>query len=209
MLRVPPLDPSPAEGHPVSIDFADPRNAGARSAGATILQIVPALREDAAARAAVNVAHVLLEAGARAIVAAERRPACPELRSFGGRMGAVRNETRQSAQLVRSNARMLERLIAYERVDIVHAHNAGGGVERARRGGAAGVSGSSPRSRTGRCWATGRRRSISGALVPGDRIIAPSIYAANAGDRALQACRPSASPSFRAASTPLSSIRRP
>src|SRR5437016_14435676 len=53
-------------------------------AGATILQIVPALYEEPSCRAAVNVAFALLQAGARALVAADDGPLVGELRAFGG-----------------------------------------------------------------------------------------------------------------------------
>src|SRR6266851_3614308 len=53
-------------------------------AGATILQIVPALREEPVARTAVNVAYALLQSGARALIAAEEGPLVSELKAFGG-----------------------------------------------------------------------------------------------------------------------------
>ena len=54
-------------------------------AGATILQIVPALRDDPAAHAAVDIAlHACCRAGARAIVAGDGGPLVGELRAFGG-----------------------------------------------------------------------------------------------------------------------------
>ena len=43
-------------------------------ASATVLQIVPALREEPVARAALNVASALVQSGARALVAAEDGP---------------------------------------------------------------------------------------------------------------------------------------
>ena len=49
-------------------------------AGATILQIVPALREEPVARTAVNVAYALLQLGARALIAAVDGPLVDELR---------------------------------------------------------------------------------------------------------------------------------
>ncbi len=49
-------------------------------AGATILQIVPALREEPVARTAMNVAYALLQSGARALIAAEDGPLADELR---------------------------------------------------------------------------------------------------------------------------------
>ena len=52
--------------------------------GATVLQILPALDETPAARAAVDVAVALLRSGARVIVAAEDGPLNSELQGLGG-----------------------------------------------------------------------------------------------------------------------------
>jgi glycosyltransferase involved in cell wall biosynthesis len=145
-------------------------------AGATILQIVPALREEPSARAAVNVAFALLQAGARALVAAADGPLVGELRSFGGEWVELPNETVNPLRL-RRNARALESLIAAERVDIVHAQSAGGAwsarVAASRI--AVWLVTTLPDAPTvGRRWPA----SVSAALAQGDRIISPSIYAA-------------------------------
>ncbi len=50
----------------VSNGYGDTQEAARTLAGATILQIVPALREEPVARTALNVAHALLQSGARA-----------------------------------------------------------------------------------------------------------------------------------------------
>jgi len=145
-------------------------------AGATILQIVPALREEPRARAAVNIAYSLLQAGARAFVGAEDGPLAGELRAFGGEWIALTDSAVNLLRL-RQNARRLEELIASERVDIVHAQSAGAAWS-------ARVAASQipvwlvttlpdvppPKSRL--------RAPFLGALAQGDRIIAPSIYAA-------------------------------
>ena len=94
-------------------------------AGATVLQIVPALREEPAARTALNVAAALREIGARALVAAEDGPLVAELTGSGGEWVPLVNATVNPFQLRRS-ARTLQRLIASERIDIVHAQSAGG-----------------------------------------------------------------------------------
>jgi len=94
-------------------------------AAATVLQIVPALREEPVARTALNVAAALREIGARAIVAAEDGPLVAELTGSGGEWVPLVNATINPFQLRRS-ARTLERLIASERIDIVHAQSAGG-----------------------------------------------------------------------------------
>lgn len=94
-------------------------------AGATVLQIVPALREGPVARAALNVATALRRAGARALVAAEDGPLVAELTACGGEWVALVNATINPFRL-RKSARALERLIAAERIDIVHAQSIGG-----------------------------------------------------------------------------------
>ena len=63
---------------------ADLRNKPRSLAGATILQLVPALRDDPAGHAAVDIALTLLQSGARAIVAGDGGPLVGELRAFGG-----------------------------------------------------------------------------------------------------------------------------
>jgi glycosyltransferase involved in cell wall biosynthesis len=94
-------------------------------AGATILQIVPALREEPVARTALDVAATLRQAGARALVAAEEGPLVAELTASGGEWVPLVNATVNPFQLRRS-ARALQRLIASERIDIVHAQSVGG-----------------------------------------------------------------------------------
>jgi len=94
-------------------------------AGATILQIVPALREEPVARTALDVAAALRQAGARALVAAEEGPLVAELTASGGEWVPLVNATVNPFRLRRS-ARTLQRLIASERIDIVHAQSAGG-----------------------------------------------------------------------------------
>ncbi len=94
-------------------------------AGATILQLVPALRDDPAGHAAVDIALTLLQSGARAIVAGDGGPLVGELRAFGGEWLPMRNETFNPLR-IRSNAHQITNLIAGERIDIVHAQSAGG-----------------------------------------------------------------------------------
>jgi glycosyltransferase involved in cell wall biosynthesis len=93
-------------------------------AGATILQIVPALRDDSAGRTTVNVAYALLQAGARALVAADGGPLVEELQSFGGEYLALPDAAANPLK-IRRNAGVLEEIIGRERVDVVHARSAG------------------------------------------------------------------------------------
>jgi glycosyltransferase involved in cell wall biosynthesis len=94
-------------------------------AGATVLQIVPALREEPVARTALDVAAALRQAGARALVAGEDGPLVAELTASGGEWIPLVNATVNPFRL-RKSARTLERLITSERIDIVHAQSAGG-----------------------------------------------------------------------------------
>src|SRR4030095_9183591 len=110
---------------PVSNGFGDTHVSPRTLAGATILQIVPALREEAVARTAWIVARALLQSGARALVAAEDGPLVAELKAFGGEWVPLVNATVNPFKL-RSAARKLEQLIASHRVDIVHAQSIGG-----------------------------------------------------------------------------------
>ncbi|MBI3434330.1 MAG: glycosyltransferase family 4 protein [Proteobacteria bacterium] len=104
-------------------------------AGATVLQMLPALRDDPTVIDALNVVMALLRAGARPIVAAASGPLVSELRSMGcdfleldgGRAHGLRQrrQVRQIASLIRS-----------ENVDVVHGHGslASWGAVRAAAG---------------------------------------------------------------------------
>lgn len=91
--------------------------------GATILQLVPALRDDPAGNAAVEIARTLSAAGARAIVAGDGGPLVGALRSFGAEWLPMKAGS-FNPFTIGSNARTLGKLIAAERVDIVHAQHA-------------------------------------------------------------------------------------
>jgi glycosyltransferase involved in cell wall biosynthesis len=158
-------------------DWQDNRTAPPRTlAGATILQIVPSLRDEPAARSAVNVARILLQAGARALIAAADGPLVNELTSAGAEWIPLTSETVNPFRL-RRNAHVIERLIEAERIDIVHAYNAGAAFSA--RLAAARIAvwlvTSLPDVPTA---LRGRRGRLAAALTEGDRIIAPSNYAA-------------------------------
>src|SRR5882757_11588279 len=86
--------------------------------GATVLQILPALTETPAARAAVDVAVALLRSGARVIVGAEDGPLNTELQGLGGEWVRLVTDTTNPISLSR-NARAVAQLVATERVDLV------------------------------------------------------------------------------------------
>jgi glycosyltransferase involved in cell wall biosynthesis len=105
-------------------DVAGARMLPRTLAGATVLQIIPALRESPVARATIDIAQALVRAGARAIVAAERGPLVNEIKSFGAEWLPFASTTVNPFR-IRRNADRLETFVADERVDIVHAKSAG------------------------------------------------------------------------------------
>jgi glycosyltransferase involved in cell wall biosynthesis len=154
----------------------DDRTVPRRSlAGATILRIVPRLREEPAGRNAANVAHVLLRAGARALIAGENGPLVAELTAAGAEWIEMPAASLNPMRL-RKNAQTLEHLISTERVDVVHAYDTGGAWSARLAASHAAV------------WlvttlpdvpAYSRAQArYARALTQADRIIAPSNYAA-------------------------------
>jgi glycosyltransferase involved in cell wall biosynthesis len=159
----------------VSDGFNDQAAPQRTLAGATILQIVPKLVEEPAARGAVNIAHVLLQAGARAMIAGEHGPLVNELTAAGGEWIPMISASVNPFRL-RRTAQQLEQMIGQDRIDIVHAYDAG-----------AAWSARIAASRMA-VWLvtslpdvpsyTGMRSRYASALAQGDRVIAPSDYAA-------------------------------
>lgn len=97
---------------------------GRTIAGATVLQIVPSLRESSVGHTTVNVARALVQAGARAIVASESGPLVEQLKSFGGEWMPYPGTTFNLLKL-RRNVEWLANLLMREPIDIVHAKSAG------------------------------------------------------------------------------------
>ena len=93
--------------------------------GATVLQILPALAETPAARAAVDRAVALLRSGARVIVAAEDGPLNSELQGLGGEWVRLVTDSDQSAQRRRATRAPSPTWSRTERVDLVHAVGVG------------------------------------------------------------------------------------
>ena len=143
--------------------------------GATVLQIVPALREEPVARTALDVAAALRQAGARALVGAEEGPLVGELRASGGEWVPLVNATLNPFRLRRS-ARAVERLIASERIDIVHAQSAGGAWIASLA--AARIPVRLVTTLLDVPPASGLRGYWAGALARGDWVITPSSFAA-------------------------------
>ena len=147
-------------------------------AGATILQIVPALRDDPAGHAALDIAQTLLQAGARALVAGDGGALVGSLRSFGGEWVPMIADTRNPLRL-RANGKTLRGLIQSERVDIIHAQCAGAAwsaLSAADRMPVWVVT-----SFHDRLWSPSWfSLKFMSALARGDRVIAPSSYVARA-----------------------------
>ena len=142
---------------------------------ATVLQIVPALREEPVARTALEVAAALRQAGARALVAAEEGPLVGELTASGGEWVPLVNAILNPFRLRRS-ARAVERLIASERIDIVHAQSAGGAWIASLA--AARIPVRLVTTLLDVPPASGLRGYWAGALARGDWVITPSNFAA-------------------------------
>jgi len=144
-------------------------------AGATILQTVPALREEPVARTAVDIARVLLQFGARALIAAEGGPLVNELNASGAEWIPLAADSLNPFRL-RANARAIEQLIA------ASGSTSCMRMARARRGARGAAAARSA------VWfvttlpdlpsTSGWHALYAGALARGDRIIAPSAFAA-------------------------------
>lgn len=147
-------------------------------AGATILQLVPALHDDPAGHAAVDIALTLLQSGARAIVAGDEGALVGKLCAFGGEWLPMTHDTIHPIR-IRKNARRIANLIADDRIDIVHAQSAGGAwsalaaIDRMP----VFLVTSFPDRVPARSWAGDWFRR---SLTRGDRIIAPSSYVSRA-----------------------------
>ncbi len=147
-------------------------------AGATILQLVPALRDDEPGRTALDSVRMLLQAGARAIVAGAGGPLAGALRSIGGEFLPMPNDTFNPLR-IHGNARRLSNLIASERIDIVHAHSAGAAwsaIAATHRMPVFLVT-SFPDRLPPNTWPDSLYRA---SLSRGDRVIAPSAYVSRA-----------------------------
>jgi glycosyltransferase involved in cell wall biosynthesis len=142
----------------------------------TILQIVPSLRDEPAARTAVETAIGLMQIGARTLVAGAPGPLAGKLQTAGGEWIPFVNDTMNPLKL-RRNANMLEKLISAERIDIIHAHGAGAARSAlwATAHSPVRLVSSLPDAPPPADWI---RSYFSGALMRADRIIASSSYCA-------------------------------
>ena len=108
----------------VSLDALSPfgRGANAPLAGRTILQIVPPLAAGGDERATLAVTAALAETGARALVATDSGELAGELQAIGGLFVRFPAATKNPLTMA-LNMRRLQRIIASERVDLVHARS--------------------------------------------------------------------------------------
>jgi glycosyltransferase involved in cell wall biosynthesis len=168
---------SPQAGSPrkgANLNIPRPRSL----TGATILQLVPALRDDPASHAAIDIALTLLQSGARAIIAGEGGPLVGELLAFGGEWLPMANDTINPLR-IRANTGKLAHLIASERIDIIHAQGAAAAWSaiRATKRMPVFLVTSFPDRLPQKSWPA---TLIGGALARGDRVIAPSTFVSRA-----------------------------
>ena len=189
----------------VSNGYGDTQVAPRTLAGATILQIVPALREEPVARTAVNVAHALLQCGRPRADRGRGRPAGRGAQGVRRRMDSARQRHHQSVQAAQQ-ARASRGADRAERIDIVHAQSIGGAWSASMAAAQIAVwlvttlPDVPPVVRAARVLGERAR-----ARRPRDRAVE---LRGRAGDGALRPAARAASPSSRAASTPPPSIRR-
>ncbi len=161
----------------MSVDALSPfgRAANAPLAGRTILQIVPPADAGGDERATLAVTAALAESGARALVASDSRGLAGELQAIGGLFvrfpAATKNPLAMSLGMLR-----LQRIIASERVDLVHARSrwAAWAAVRACRKARRPLVTSLPADGGGER----PRTSFETAVAEGDIVIAPSEFAA-------------------------------
>lgn len=161
----------------MSVADAPARGMARRLPGATVLQIVPALVDEPAARAAVNIASMLLRSGARAMVAGGPGMLVGQLQALGGEWLQFASASVNPFRL-RRNAHALTELVAGERIDIVHAY-CGPAAWSARTA----VQETGAWLVTSYAGAPAARRDLASlyqsALARGHRVIAESEYAAD------------------------------
>jgi len=161
----------------VNIDALSPfgRGANAPLAGRTILQIVPPVDAGGDERATLAVTAALAEAGARALVATDAGALASELQAIGGLHIRFPAATKNPLAMTLNMAR-LQRIIASERVDLVHARSrwaawtAVRACRKAKRPLVTSLHADGGRSPP--------RTSFETAVAEGDFVIAPSEFVA-------------------------------
>lgn len=147
-------------------------------AGRTVLQLAPGLDAAELDRPAVDVARALAEAGARPLVAAPAGPLVSELQACGGLWLEFPTRTKNPAAMALA-VRRLRKLMAAERIDLVHARSrpaAWVALAAARKTGTPLVT-SLGQVATERSTIRHRYDSV---MAKGDMVVASSDYAAAA-----------------------------
>ncbi|MGE8940920.1 glycosyltransferase family 4 protein [Leptospira interrogans] len=88
----------------------------------TILQIIPRLDIGGAERTTVEITEAIVTAGGRALVVAEGGRLVPQITQAGGEFIAMDAASKNPLTIL-GNARKLQRLIAQENVDLLHARS--------------------------------------------------------------------------------------
>ncbi len=88
----------------------------------TILQIIPRLDIGGAERTTVEITEAIVSAGGRALVVAEGGRLVPQITQAGGEFIAMDAASKNPLTIL-GNARKLQRLIAQENVDLLHARS--------------------------------------------------------------------------------------
>jgi len=172
----------------MSVDALTPfgRGANAPLAGRTILQIVPPVDAGGDERATLAVTAALAETGARALVASDSGELAGELQAIGGLFVQFPAATKNPLAMT-LNMRRLQRIIASERVDLVHARSrwaawaAVKACRKAKRPLVTSLHGDGVRSPP--------RTSFETAVAEGDFVIAASEFAARRGAGLFPAAR--------------------
>jgi glycosyltransferase involved in cell wall biosynthesis len=172
----------------VRIDALSPfgREASAPLAGRTILQIVPPVDAGGDERATLAVTAALAETGARALVATDSSELASELQAIGGLHVRFPAATKNPLAMT-LNMRRLQRIIASERVDLVHARSrwaawaAVRACRKAKRPLVTSLQGDGGRSPP--------RTSFETAVAEGDFVIAPSEFVARRAAAVFPAAR--------------------
>ncbi len=152
-------------------------SSAASIAGGTVLQIVATLDDTPTSREVVDVAHALLRAGARALVAGGSGSLVSELQGLGGEWIHLDTSSRNPLR-IRATARAIGDVVTAERVDLIHARAA-----TAARSAALARSRFPARLVTSFSedyWSPLRaEKAYMQALAVADRVIAPSRYVAD------------------------------
>jgi glycosyltransferase involved in cell wall biosynthesis len=172
----------------MSVDALAPfgRGANAPLAGRTILQIVPPVDAGGDERATLAVTAALTEAGARALVASDSGELAGELHAIGGLFVEFPAATKNPLAMT-LNLRRLQRIIASEHVDLVHARSrwaAWAAVKACRKAKRALVT-----SLHGDGAGSPPRTSFETAVAEGDYVIAGSESAARRAANLYPAAR--------------------